>query len=78
MRLTKLMAEGLRAADLERGELNNVGMMTFDGLRRRGLITGKYLVTSTQGGRFPWYSQVKLTEAGMRAARTLQGYKQGL
>jgi hypothetical protein len=78
LRLTKLMSEVLKAADLQLGEINNVPMRTMDGLQSRALVTGAYRRTSTSGGRFPRYGHVKLTPAGIRAARTIQGYKMSL
>ena len=79
MRLTKRMKELLEQADLVTFEINEVPMMTLWGLQSRGLVSSREPRSRVTGGHsFPWFRGVKLTEAGMRAARTLQGYKRGL
>ena len=85
MRLTKRMREVLAVADLKTFEINEVPMGTMYGLEARGLVPSDWrkgltggVVQVTAGGSFPWFRKVKLTEAGMRAARTIQGYQTGL
>ena len=79
------MREKLKTADLERGEINDVSMSTMYGFEERGLVSAdwrgsnKHGVTrTTQGGRFPIYGKVKLTKAGLRAARMIQGLRPDL
>lgn len=74
--LTKRMQEVLRAADLKRGEINDVPLGTMYGLDSRGLVDEIWRhggAQSTRSGRFPHYNRVKLTDAGVIAARLLRG-----
>jgi hypothetical protein len=79
IKLTKKMREVLKKADLENGEINDVAMGTMYGLESRQLVSpqwrrvGSPITQTTQGDTFPRYSRVKLTAAGLRAARTIQG-----
>jgi hypothetical protein len=73
--LTKRMQEVLRAADLERGEINDVPLGTMYGLDSRGLIDDVWRrggAQSTRSGTFPHYNRVKLTPAGIQVARSAQ------
>ena len=85
MRLTKRMSDVLKSADLKAGEINEVPMGTMYGLESRGLVSDAWrragqtgAIQVTGGGSFPWYRHVKLTIAGIRAARTIQGFKASL
>jgi hypothetical protein len=77
--LTKKMHEVLKNADLAHGEINNVPMSTLYGLEDRKLVTSEWrkgasrVITTTVGGTFPMYNRVRLTPAGLHAARTAQG-----
>jgi hypothetical protein len=80
MKLTKRMYELLKGANLQAGEINDVPMSSMYGLEARGLVSPEWRVAVsttaqqiTGGGSFPWYKQVKLTTAGIRAARGVQG-----
>lgn len=79
IKLTKKMHETLKNADLEQGEINDVPMGTMYGLEMRKLVSsdwrkiGCHIRQTTTGGSFPKYSQVALTEAGLHAARSIQG-----
>jgi hypothetical protein len=80
MKLTKRMYEVLKAADLDTGKLSQVPMSTMYGLERRGLISSEWrkairsgVSQRTGGGMFPISRGAKLTTAGIRAARGLQG-----
>jgi hypothetical protein len=81
VKLTKKMHEILKKADLVRGEINDVPQMTMYGLENRELITSMWrtgsinagIITITQGYTFPMFSRVKLTPAGLHAARIAQG-----
>lgn len=79
MRLTKRMHDVLKAADLEAGEIHSVPMGTMYGLESRGLVTSEWrmarshAIQTTCGGTFPRYRLVKLTAAGLTAARNIQG-----
>ena len=72
------MRELFGQADLERGELNNVPLSTMYGLVNRGFISDNWRKVKgireilSQSGHFPHFSGVKLTEAGVRAARALK------
>jgi len=80
-KLTKRMHEILEKADLEHSVINDVPMGTMYGLEARGLITSRWRTVGgpnppiqCSGGRsFPWFDRVKLTAAGIRAARDIQG-----
>ena len=84
IKLTKKMNEVLKNADLESGEINNVPMSTMYGLEERKLVSSYWRMANshsrqtTSGGTFPNYSLVKLTAAGLRAARTIQGLRADL
>lgn len=77
VKLTKKMHEVLRCADLERGEINDVPMSTMYGLEKRQLVSSDWRMAkshsrkTTSGGTFPTHSQVKLTESGLRFARSI-------
>lgn len=77
IRLTKTMRAVLEKADIERGEISDVPMSTMYGLETRKLISAdwrKGKASQTTGGRaFPSFNRVKLTAAGVRAARSIQG-----
>jgi hypothetical protein len=81
VKLTKKMHEVLKNADLESGEINNVPMGTMYGLEARQLVSSEWRkvgtrsLQPTQGGTFPTSRQVKLTESGLRAARSIQGLR---
>jgi hypothetical protein len=70
--LTPIMRSVLRAADAERGEVNDVPFGTMSGLECRGFIDRSWRragnVRTARAGHFPHYHGVKLTEAGLRAA----------
>ena len=83
--LTKTMREKLKIPDLERGEINDVSMSTMYGLEERGLESSDWrggdkhgVIKTTQGGNFPRYGKVKLTKAGLCAARMIQGLRPDL
>lgn len=73
MRLSKRMRDVLKAADLDRGEINDVPIATMYGLENRGLITSDWsrIQQITYSGSFPIYHHVRLTATGYRAARSL-------
>jgi hypothetical protein len=79
--LTPRMRELVAEADLDRGAINDVPLATMFALARRGLVVdrpgwvkmGNSRGQSTSAGRFPHYRGVKLTEAGIRAARAVKG-----
>lgn len=77
VRLTKKMHEVLKCADLERGEINDVPMSTMYGLEKRQLVSSDWRMAkshsqqTTTGGSFPTHSQVKLTDSGLRLARSI-------
>jgi hypothetical protein len=83
VKLTKKMQEILKKADLVRGEINDIPWITMYGLEDRELVTSVWrtgsiaagIITTTQGGAFPMFSRVKLTDAGLNAARAIQGIK---
>jgi len=78
IKLTKRMHEVLKDADLARGEISNVPLGTAYGLHSRQLITRDWLkgtAQTTAGGSFPVLHGLKLTAAGLRAARTIQGLR---
>lgn len=81
VKLTKKMHEVLKNADLARGEINNVPMRTLYGLEVRKLVTSEWrkgasrVITTTTGGTFPMYSQVKLTDSGLHEVRSVQGLR---
>jgi hypothetical protein len=81
VKLTKKMQEVLKNANLTRGEINNVPMSTLYGLEARKLVTSEWrkaasrVISTTAGGTFPMYSQVKLTDSGIHAARSVQGLR---
>ena len=83
VKLTKKMHEVLKNANLSRGEVNNVPMSTLYGLEARKLVTSEWrkgasrVISTTAGGMFPMYSQVKLTDSGIHAARSVQGLRTG-
>ena len=70
--LTPIMRSILRAADAERGEVNDVPFGTMSGLESRGFIDRTWRragnVRTARAGHFPHYHGVKLTEAGRQAA----------
>ena len=84
IKLTKKMLEVLKNADLDRGEINDVPMSTMYGLEARQLVSsnwrkaGSHSRRTTAGGTFPKHSRVKLTAAGLRAARSIQGLRPDL
>lgn len=84
IKLTKKMNEVLKNANLESGEINNVPMSTMYGLEQRKLVSSDWRKANshsrqtTSGGTFPIFSFVKLTAAGLRAARTIQGRRADL
>jgi hypothetical protein len=75
MRITPRMKQLLQAADLKYGEVNDVPWSTWRGLKSRGLATHTPNRRSytTRNGPFPLYHRVLLTQAGISAARGLQG-----
>lgn len=79
MRLTKRICDVLKAADLEAGEINDVPMGTMYALESRELIPSEWrmavsrVIQTSGGGSFPTYRRVRLTAAGIRAVRTIQG-----
>ena len=79
MKLTKKMHEVLMTADLEQGEVSNVPMSTMYGFESRKLVPDEWRKAmskancTTAGGRFPQFNRVKLTTAGIHAARAIQG-----
>ncbi|WP_457353342.1 hypothetical protein [Roseateles sp. P5_D6] len=81
MLLTKSIQNLLEHADLETFELNDVAMSTMYALEARELVSSDWrrglgpVSQTTAGGSFPRYSRVKLTEVGVRAARSLQGLR---
>lgn len=77
MRLTDRMREALSHANLETGEINDVTvqMMTMYGFEARGLIGPEWRGgpgRENAGPGFPVHSRVKLTKAGVEAARAVQ------
>ena len=82
VKLTNKMHEVLKNADLDRGEINDVPMSTMYGLEKLQLVSSDWRKTGghgrTAGGTFPTHSQVKLTAAGLRAARSIQGLRPDL
>jgi hypothetical protein len=76
MRLTKRMLEVLEKADTEAGEINKVPFRTLRALESRELIApqGPWPHGTNNSGDhcFPSYNRVKLTTAGMKAARDLR------
>jgi hypothetical protein len=75
MRITPRMKQVLEAADLKYGEVNDVSWSTWRGLKMRGLVvhTANRRSYTTRHGAFPRYHRILLTEAGIDAARGLQG-----
>jgi hypothetical protein len=80
MELTRRMCEVLKAADLDTGKLSQVPTSTMYELERRGLISSEWrkgirssVSQRTGGGMFPISRGAKLTTAGIRAARGVQG-----
>ena len=74
MRITPRMKQLLEAADLKYGEVNDVPWSTWRGLKSRGLVTHTPSRRSytTRKGPFPLYQRIRLTEAGISAARGLR------
>ena len=80
LKITKKMKEILNKADLEKGVINDVPWRTMCGLEDRELITSAWhdspissgIITTTQGGTFPMFSRVKLTESGINTAKSIQ------
>jgi hypothetical protein len=82
MKLTKRMRDVLKHADVQTGEINNVSMAIMYGLESRELVPSDWrkaaeggAIQRTGGWGFPTYRQVKLTAAGIRAARSIQGFQ---
>ena len=75
MRITPRMKQVLEEADLNHGEVNGVPWSTWMGLRNRGLATqtANRRSYTTRKGIFPLYHRIILTQAGISAARDLQG-----
>jgi hypothetical protein len=75
MRITPRMKQLLQSADLKYGEVNDVPWSTWRGLKMRGLVahTANRRSYTTRDGAFPLYQRIRLTEAGISAARGLQG-----
>jgi hypothetical protein len=67
--LTHCMQAALTAADLETAEITNVPATTLTGLEARGLVRGTKRI-KVNGCLFR--CAVKLTSAGLSAARALQ------
>lgn len=76
MELSQTMKELLLNANLNKGTINSVSLSSAQALERRGLITDHWAKalspTTTQGGSFPIYHDIKLTEDGLTLAKKLQ------
>jgi len=65
------MHEVLRKADIETGEANSVPYSTMRGLKSRGLVLWPTDSLGVTRNGLPSFDRIKLTPAGIAAARTL-------
>ncbi|WP_461520927.1 hypothetical protein [Porticoccus sp.] len=76
MELTQTMKELLLNVDLNKGTIKSVSLSTLQALTNRGIVTDQWAKalasTTTQGGSFPIYHDIKLTADGLALAMKLQ------